>query len=422
MTCFTSVEALSRYRYKFIKQLGEGGQGKVGLYDDVKNDIQVAIKCYDIKNVQQDEINFIKREFQILLSINQTNVIKCQQLLNNKDYLFLVQEVIQGQSLMEVLNSLSDQHKQDSFIIDQIYYLQYTHIETIVVQLLFTLHYLHEKKIIHRDIKLDNVMYSFVTKKATLIDFGCAKSETKMGTVKTILGTIDYMSPEMLFGQKYTDSTDIWSLGVLIYKLLTNLSPFKPRHADNASLFNKIKDADFYPLPENVNQYLEKIVKECLTPDIALRPSASQLLLKYFSNSTQAQWIQLSRKDKSSYRILSFNSSIKLLQVNNIELLVEELESITITESILRKYQAIYLEEQYQLNVVARLLPQQENLLIFSTKNKDSFLFDQDIKFHQLQQPDIEIQILLMLSNYYPGNQLNIGDIVIETKQEKGCC
>ena len=100
-------------------------------------------------------------------------------------------------------------------------------VSKIVVNLLSIFSYLHEKRIMHRDLKPDNILYNF--KKATLIDFGfaCEMPKGEKTILKDWIGTPAYMSPEMLQKKNYTWKSDIWSFGVLIYELIYGILPWK---------------------------------------------------------------------------------------------------------------------------------------------------------------------------------------------------
>lgn len=142
-------------------------------------------------------------------------------------------------------------------------------------QMLSAISHCHANGVIHRDIKPENIM---LTKgdKIRLIDFGLSKIAA--GVEKEIAGTPYYMSPEML-GSKYNEKTDMWSMGVLLYVLVSGYLPFQGK--TSAEVFKKIRAGQFHFRHkefESVSAHCKDLISEMLTRDPIKRPSASTCL------------------------------------------------------------------------------------------------------------------------------------------------
>jgi serine/threonine protein kinase/tetratricopeptide (TPR) repeat protein len=205
--------------YKILEKLGEGGMGVVYKAEDTKLKRTVALKflsSHILKN-KEEKIRFLN-EAQTAAAINHPHVTTIYEIDEHEDQTYISMEYVEGQTLKEKIA-----HGP----------LPITEIINMSLQICEGLQQAHEKDIIHRDIKSDNIM---VTQKgqAKIMDFGLAKlrvgangyspSITKIGTT---MGTANYMSPEQAMGKEIDHRTDIWSLGVVMYEMVTGQLPFK---------------------------------------------------------------------------------------------------------------------------------------------------------------------------------------------------
>jgi len=204
--------------YKILEQIGQGGMGEVYKAQDTKLDRFVALKFLpsQITASEDDKARFIQ-EAKAASAMNHPNVCTIYDIQENEGRLFIVMEFVEGMTLKDKKGSLSEKQ-----------------ILEIGIQAAEGLAAAHEKGIVHRDIKPENIM---VRKDGIvqIMDFGLAKLYTsgnvsRLTKAGTTMGTMGYMSPEQVQGLDVDHRTDIFSLGVVLYEMLTGESPFKGIH------------------------------------------------------------------------------------------------------------------------------------------------------------------------------------------------
>ncbi len=209
--------------YSIIKEISHGGMGKIFLAKDLHNQI-VALKILPSELASQSDcLNNFLREIRILKKLSHPGIIKLLSVGRDtsQNVYFYAMEYIEGETLSSFL-------KKSSPTLEQLV--------IIVMQAAFALGYLHHRKIIHRDIKPNNIMIRN-TGQVVLIDFGIACDTSRIFKGKTVIetpdgfthsvGTLPYMSPEQLSNKDIIDyRTDIYSLGVTLYEMITKQLPY----------------------------------------------------------------------------------------------------------------------------------------------------------------------------------------------------
>ncbi len=251
--------------YEIVEKLGEGGMGVVYRARDTKLNRTVALKFLPshISASEQDKARFIQ-EAQSASALNHPNVCTIHDIQEYDGQLFIVMEYVDGQTLGEKKGTISSKQATE-----------------IGIQIAEGLAAAHEKGIVHRDIKPDNIM---IRKDgiAQIMDFGLAKlkgSVSQLTKEGSTVGTAAYMSPEAVQGQDTDHRSDIFSLGVLLHELFTGELPFKGVH--ETALAYEIVNVDAPPMSSvkpDIDQTLDAIVLECLEKDPRERTqSASQV-------------------------------------------------------------------------------------------------------------------------------------------------
>ncbi|MFQ5605819.1 MAG: serine/threonine-protein kinase, partial [bacterium] len=203
--------------YRILEKLGEGGMGVVYKAEDTKLKRQVALKFLPTNALQgQAEKERFLREAQAVAALNHANIAHIYAIEEHDGRMFIAMEFIEGKSLEEMVGANGGSPLPLDKAIDY------------ANQIAAGLQAAHEKGIVHRDIKSANIM---VTDKGQvkIMDFGLAKltNRSKMTVEGSTLGTAAYMSPEQARGEALDKRSDIWSLGVVLYEMISGQMPFK---------------------------------------------------------------------------------------------------------------------------------------------------------------------------------------------------
>ncbi|MBW2000783.1 MAG: serine/threonine protein kinase, partial [Deltaproteobacteria bacterium] len=260
-------------RYEIIGELGQGAMGIVYKARDPKINRLVAIKTIRFSDeFEEGKINDIKqrffREAEIAGKLSHRSIVAIYDVGEDYDLTYMAMEYLEGENLIKYCQ------KDTLLPIRKALY--------IVEETASALNYAHGQEVIHRDIKPANIML-LKNGRVKVTDFGIAKavtsSETKSGI---ILGTPNYMSPEQINGQKIDGRSDIFSLGIVLFQLLTGQLPFHGETLTN--LFYQITQVK-HPSPRSINpkipRPLEQIVDRALAKDPSERFQRAEELGKY---------------------------------------------------------------------------------------------------------------------------------------------
>lgn len=246
--------------YKIEKLIGEGGMGEVYLAHDQKLKRKIALKILPPQYTSNDErVQRLTREARAISSLNHPNIVTIHDVGKTESTNYIATEYVEGKTLRDFINddlSLEETLK-------------------IIIQCCEALAAAHNTGIIHRDIKPENIMIrpdGYVK----ILDFGLAKlTETKKTdsiklaeTLKgTIMGTPAYMSPEQASGELVDNRTDLWSIGVVLYEMLTGKNPFK-RESRQSTIQAILSNTPKPPIslnpqiPTELNQILIKALEK----------------------------------------------------------------------------------------------------------------------------------------------------------------
>lgn len=205
-------------RYNIERELGRGAMGVVYLGHDPQIARRVAIKTLDYSLYDTNELVTVKarffREAEAAGRLRHPNIVTVYDVGEEHDLAFIAMDYVAGQPLSDFISA------KNLLPVQQVY--------RIVADVAEALAYAHSKQIVHRDIKPGNILYHPDSKKVTVTDFGIARivSDARTQTGE-IVGSPLYMSPEQVKGQKVGVGSDIFSLGVTFFQLLTGELPFK---------------------------------------------------------------------------------------------------------------------------------------------------------------------------------------------------
>ncbi len=275
-------------KYKILDELGRGGMGVVYKAKDTKLKRTVALKFLPAELTQDKEAKkrFIQ-EAQAAAALNHPHICIIHEVDESDDQTFIAMEFIEGQTLKEKAETgpLSVDEAVD-----------------IASQVAEGLGEAHKKGIIHRDIKPANIMLTDKGQ-AKITDFGLAKLSWGLDITKpaTIMGTAAYMSPEQAKGEEVDHRTDIWSLGAMLYEMLTGDRPFK-KDKEQALIYAILNDK---PTPlslirSDIPNYIKKVVEKALAKKLDERYQNMQELIQDVKSSLAAP------KAKKSIIVLPF--------------------------------------------------------------------------------------------------------------------
>lgn len=262
--CFGNMLAGETFgRYEIRSKIGEGGMGEVYSALDLELDRNVAIKLLPHEFTEDEERRSrFRQEARVVSSLNHPNVITIYEIGENDFGHFLATEYVEGRTLREII-------KRESLTLQRIL--------KIIEQAANALVAAHHERIVHRDVKPENIMVrrDGIVK---VLDFGLAKPVTgfKNGddsadnkTIPgTVMGSARYMSPEQARGLEVDERTDIWSLGVVLYELLVGKAPFDgPTTADTLGAVIYQEPEPIGNLLPNAPVELQRIIRKALQKD-----------------------------------------------------------------------------------------------------------------------------------------------------------
>ena len=235
-------------RYKILDHLGTGGMATVWLGYDTILDRQVAIKTFKIDANDEDAVKRFNREAKAVTSLSHPNIVSIYDVENEGEFYYLILEYVEGMTLKDYMI------KNPRIPIETIVH--------IAKQIAEGLSHAHQNGIIHRDIKPQNIlMNENLTCKIT--DFGIARAygDTTLTQTNQMLGTVYYLSPEQARGNVATAQSDIYSLGILIFEMITGQIPFKGESAVAIALKHLQEELpDIDKFRDNIPQSVKNIV------------------------------------------------------------------------------------------------------------------------------------------------------------------
>jgi calcium/calmodulin-dependent protein kinase I len=266
--------------YEMGEEIGKGGFSVVYRATKKGNGEEFAIKVIQKKMVEGDDIKLLKREIQIMKKLDHPNILKLFAVYEDESQFYLVMELVRGKELFDKIVEKGMYSEKDA--------------ANIIRQVVSAVEYLHANGIAHRDLKPENLLSSGEgdMELIKIADFGFSKSfDGEDEKLMTSCGSPGYVAPEILTAESYDKSVDMWSVGVIIYILLSGYPPF---YADSApALFKKIMDVkyDFDDMVwDDISDDAKDLIQHLLVKQSAKRFSAREVL--------EHSWLQGGATDK----------------------------------------------------------------------------------------------------------------------------
>jgi eukaryotic-like serine/threonine-protein kinase len=243
-------------RYKILEMIGGGGMANVYLAHDIILDRDVAVKMLRLDFANDDEfIRRFHREAQSATSLAHPNIVSIYDVGEENELYYIVMEYVEGQTLKQYIQQNSPIRVEDSV--------------RIMRQLTSAISHAHQNHIIHRDIKPHNILVDRVGD-VKITDFGIAMalSATSITQTNSVLGSVHYLSPEQARGGMANRKSDIYSLGIVMFELLTGRLPFSGESAVSIALKHlQSETPSVRRWNPNIPQSVENIVLKATAKD-----------------------------------------------------------------------------------------------------------------------------------------------------------
>ncbi|NWX82176.1 NEK1 kinase, partial [Nothoprocta pentlandii] len=255
-------------KYIKVQKIGEGSFGKAILVKAKENGQQYVIKEINISKMSNKEREESRREVAVLANMKHPNIVLYRESFEENGCLYIVMDYCEGGDLFKKINAQKGILFSEDQILDWF------------VQICLALKHIHDRKILHRDIKSQNI---FLTKDGTvqLGDFGIARVlNSTVELARTCIGTPYYLSPEICQNKPYNNKSDIWALGCVLYEMCTLKHAFEAGNMKNLVL--KIISGSFPPVSMHYSYDLRNLLSQLFKMNPRDRPSVNSILEKNF--------------------------------------------------------------------------------------------------------------------------------------------
>ncbi|XP_055727073.1 serine/threonine-protein kinase Nek5-like [Salvelinus fontinalis] len=260
-------------QYEVVHQIGEGAFGKAFLAlnrdRDWGGESQCVVKEINLRKMSPMEKEASKKEVFLLAKMKHPNIVTFFKSFQESTKLYIVMEYCDGGDLMKKISMQRGVMFTEEQIVDWF------------VQICLGLKHIHDRKVLHRDIKAQNIFLTKKGMKAKLGDFGIARMlNNTMELARTCVGTPYYLSPEICDNRPYNNKTDIWSLGCVLYELCTLRHPFEGNSL--RQLVVKICRGRYNPVSTRYSYDLRLLVTQLFKVSPRDRPSVNSVLKRPF--------------------------------------------------------------------------------------------------------------------------------------------
>lgn len=325
--------------YTIKSELGSGSYGRVvSAIHNVTRESR-AIKIINKMSIQSEEIRSkIMNEVEILKTLDHPQIVKLYEFHEDQFNLYLVMDLCTGGELLDSIIK--------NGCLDEIHAANY------MKQLLSAVAYLHSLHIVHRDLKLENLLIEQTrSDNIKIIDFGASTFITPGKPLDYRIGTINYIAPEVL-KKSYTEKCDIWSCGVILYVLVSGKLPFT--HKEKSETIKLIQQGE-YSLNGGVWEVVSSEAKDFISKMLEVKPnkrlSAIQALNHPWMLNSSAPTIQPNLLERVSNNLKSFNETSKL-QRAVIRFIASQLLSASERNELSAIFQSLDSESAGKINKV----------------------------------------------------------------------
>ncbi|XP_014914153.1 serine/threonine-protein kinase Nek8 [Poecilia latipinna] len=251
-------------KYEKIKVVGRGAFGIVHLCRRRSDGAFVILKEIPVEQMSRDERLAAQNECQVLKLLNHPNIIEYYENFLEDKALMIAMEYAPGGTLAEYIQ------KRCNSLLDEDTILHF------FVQILLALYHVHNKLILHRDLKTQNILLDKHQMIVKIGDFGISKILVSKSKAYTVVGTPCYISPELCEGKPYNQKSDIWALGCVLYELASLKRAFEA--ANLPALVLKIMSGTFAPISDRYSPELRQLILNMLNLDPSKRPQLNEIM------------------------------------------------------------------------------------------------------------------------------------------------
>ncbi|XP_068680841.1 serine/threonine-protein kinase par-1-like isoform X2 [Montipora foliosa] len=233
-------------------RLGKGNFAHVELATNRVTKTKVAMKIIDTRKLKDEYVKKnILREALLLKKVSHPNIVRLYETLKQRSFYCIVTEFVAGGELLSYLRSQYDSKLSES------------QARPIMRQLISALYHMHEQGIVHRDLKMENILLDESKKNIKIVDFGLSNICQGENLLKTQCGSPEYAAPELFRrGCRYGTEVDLWSLGVIMYGIVVGKLPFRSFHSGCRGR-NDLVDQSSRGLSCTHNKYLCHLTHQC---------------------------------------------------------------------------------------------------------------------------------------------------------------
>ncbi|XP_055661827.1 serine/threonine-protein kinase Nek4 isoform X5 [Falco peregrinus] len=284
--------------YCFLRAVGKGSYGEVSLVRHQQDSKQYVIKKLNLKNASVRERKAAEQEAQLLSQLKHPNIVTYRESWQGEDgLLYIVMGFCEGGDLYHKLKEQKGKLLPENQVVEWF------------VQIAMALQYLHEKHILHRDLKTQNV---FLTRTNIIKvgDLGIARVlENQCDMASTLIGTPYYMSPELFSNKPYNYKSDVWALGCCVYEMATLKHAFNAK--DMNSLVYRIIEGKLPPMPKDYSPQLVEIIRTMLSKKPEERPSVKSILRQPYIKHQISLFLEATKAKASRSHKKTVNSKPK---------------------------------------------------------------------------------------------------------------
>ncbi|KAH0630051.1 hypothetical protein JD844_012637 [Phrynosoma platyrhinos] len=362
--------------YALVRAVGKGSYGEVSLARHRRESKQYVIKRLNLKHASRRERKAAEQEAQLLSQLKHPNIVTYRESWEGEDgFLYIVMTFCEGGDMYHKLKEQKGQLLPESQVVEWF------------VQIAMALQYLHEKHILHRDLKTQNV---FLTRSNIIKvgDLGIARVlENQYDMASTLIGTPYYMSPELFSNKPYNYKSDVWALGCCAYEMATLKHAFNAK--DMNSLVYRIIEGKLPPMPKDYSIQLKELIRTMLSKKPEERPSVRSILrqpyikhqISLFLEATKAK---TSRNHKKLSQHNPQSSSVKG-EVQNGNIIAEKLSSERSVKAKENEDKRLISNKTFEVSSSEKLAPEPEK-----SANKNG-LNSTDVSMATMSKVDIVI-------------------------------